>query len=1068
MLLTIAALVAMLGIVFGGILFWINSYRGLEWVQSRINRAIPGSIAVERHRLSLRKPSLDLYGVVIQDPRGFALAGVAHLAVELDWWALRRREIRLKRVLLQAPWADLIVDEAAGLNLMTALVSPDQEKGSQTPVSERADLPFNIVGESIQLTDGRFTFVPSDGTTHLETTGLTLSAAGDLMARSGNLNLALANVRFSSAGIHPKPASIVLKARLEGDKLHVAALDVTSGQTTLKLSGSADSLYTRPLLDSVFSVDSQLTELKTIFQLAGDYSGSVNASLTLKGAVDNPDAGLVLTVDGARIAGQPLDRGDLSITLRDRQVTVDKATFRHADGRINLDGTVTLREVFPSGFLKPLTDVNAITYALNLVQDIPDLNPWLRPFIDLGGKMTGRVSVTGKGVTPPAITARLTLKGSGQALVAPGIDRPVNANVTLSAEMAGEMISISRLNAAVDGVELSGNGRYQISDRSLAGKLALAADDLSRAFAVMGMASVRGACNAAITVDGHLDRPQFSLDLTSKNLGIDAYSLGDLTIDAGMGPDGLVNLSTLSLQNQDSRIRGNGRLRLLPDGSGLDPGFVNTIDLTLEKLSAADFMKSPPFQGFLDGRLQLDGPLGSLTGELSLSGSALGRDAATIGDVDARLRLNGGTVLMDRLDLRNQDSTLTATGSIKLLTPGTLRLIEDPSFEVTVASDHLDPGDFIDGISGDFSLDGVLTGSLEKPVGRVTLAGRQVDLAGQPVETIAIDARFEDRRLWLDRLLAAVAPGQQITGGGWVGLDKTVDLHVKSDGISVARIQRLHDFFPGDGRLHLDVSAQGHLENPDIDGRLTVSEVVINDGAIQDMHLTFSLHDMLAKATGNLNFGMDAVCDLKKGDFDARLTFDRTETAAYFKAAGKPDFHGPLSGRVQAAGNIRELANASAHLELNALHLLFKETTLVQSDRIVAELDHQELSIPEFEMALLSSGRLRLKGDARLGGNLNLEINGRIPLAAAGVFSDELADTTGILTLAGSIAGDMADPQFNAQIDLENIGILVPGLIQKLHDLNGRIHLTRRPYTHRHLEWIPGHRIIQNRRQRGS
>jgi autotransporter translocation and assembly factor TamB len=108
---------------------------------------------------------------------------------------------------------------------------------------------------------------------------------------------------------------------------------------------------------------------------------------------------------------------------------------------------------------------------------------------------------------------------------------------------------------------------------------------------------------------------------------------------------------------------------------------------------------------------------------------------------------------------------------------------------------------------------------------------------------------------------------------------------------------------------------------------------------------------------------------------------------------------------------------------------------------MVARLVGQELIVPEFEVALIDSGRLRLKGDARVGGRLNMDIDGRIPLTAAKIFSDELADATGILILKGKIAGDTADPQIDARIDLENIGMTVPGLVQKLHDLNGSIHL---------------------------
>ncbi|MBC2710857.1 MAG: hypothetical protein HGJ94_07635 [Desulfosarcina sp.] len=412
------------------------------------------------------------------------------------------------------------------------------------------------------------------------------------------------------------------------------------------------------------------------------------------------------------------------------------------------------------------------------------------------------------------------MNGSGQGLLAPGMDRPVNADVNLSARMDRGKISITHLNAAADGVELSGNGSFQMDGRALSGNLSLTADDLSRALAVVGMPSVNGTCNAALTVDGSLNQPQFSL-----------------------------NLHALTLQNQESRIQGNGRLRLLADGGGIDPGFVNALNLTLEKVSAANFTEAPPIDGILDGRLQLGGPLASLTGELSLNASALNADVATIGNIDARMRLDAGTVFVDRLHLLNQDSTFNAAGKIQLLVPDTLHLVQDPPFDFTADSDHLDPGDFIDTVNGDFTFKGMLTGSVEKPVGRISLTGGQVNLAGQSMETISLDARFENRRLWLDRLLAVVAPGEQIEGGGWVDLDKTVDLHVKSDGISTSRIQRLHEFFPGEGMLQVDVTAQGRMDNPDIDGHLTVSDIIINDGTIEDVNLTFSLHDMLVRAT---------------------------------------------------------------------------------------------------------------------------------------------------------------------------------------------------------------------------
>lgn len=1040
-LLLAAAMVAAVLIVFCSALIWIKSTPGLNWIQSRINSTIPGKITIQKHRLSLLTPSLDLYHVVIHDPSGLALAGFTHLAVALDWSSLWRGEIRLERILLQTPWADLAIDENAVLNLVKAMVPPAREDEKKAPASESAGWPFNIVFKSIQLTDGRFSFRSSDDTTRLDASGITLSADGNLLDRSGSLDLDLAHVRFSSAGIHPEPGRIVAKARLDGDQLSVAAIDVISGLTTLRFSGSVKDLYTRPTIDSDLSLNSRLSEIKTILNLAGDYAGLVEATLTLKGRLDNPDAGLVLAVEDTRLAGQPVGRGDLSINLQDRQVEMESAAFRLADGVVSLKGSADLRAAFPTGFLASPTDIDRIAYHIDLVQDTPDLTPWLNRFVNLSGRMTSRLSLSGQGVTLAGMSAKLSLDGSGNDLLAPGMDRPINADVNLAAQMERGKISLSHLDTIADGFELSGAGHFQIDDQTLAGNLALTSEDLSQALAVAGLTLVDGACNAALTVGGSLSQPQFSANLLANNLKIDVYTLGNVSIEAEMDPDGQLHLTHLALQNKDSQIRGNGRLRLLPNGDGIDPAFINTLGLTVENVSAADFMPAPPLDGTLHGQLKLDGPLASLSGDLSLNGKALKANAATIGDVDTRLRLNDGKVMVHRLHLKNQGSTFTATGNIQLLTPGTLQWLQDPPFDFSAASDHLDPGHFIDMASGDFTFNAELAGRLKNPIGVVSLAGSQANLAGQPVETIALEARFEEQQLWLDRIQAVFAPGEQIEGRGWLKLDKTVDLHLKSNGIATSRIYRLNDFFPGEGRLHIDMSAQGSIENPDIDGRLTVTDIIINEEAIDDIDLTVSLHDMQAKAKGRLNFEMDAASDLKKGDFDVKLTFDRTETSAYFKAAGKPGFHGTLTGSVIAAGNIRDAVNASAQVDLSALHLMFEEISLVQSDSIALQLADRELSVSEFDMALLSEGHLRLQGAAHLDGRLDMAVDGRIPLAVARRFSDELADATGIVTLEGSISGETSAPQFDARINLEHIGMTVPGLVQRIRDLNGRIQL---------------------------
>ena len=1047
-----AVLLTVAGILVCASLIWIQSNWALEWVQSRINPLIPGTLTIEGHRLSPLKAALEIHGVELLDPHGAALAGFARFYAQLDWRALLKREIRLSAVQLDRPWADLRVDESGGLNLLTAVVPPGRE--AQTgAVSEKDSPPFNVVLESFHLNEGRFTLTPADPATRLEINGIALAADGDLQTRRGSLHLTLAEIHFSSANIRPQPTRIVLEAHLDGDHLHLPQLSATSGPTMVTISASAGDLSTTPRLNGTLAIDSQLTELQSIFNLGPGFSGPVRARLTLDGTAANPDLELTLALEDGHIAGQPVDRGDLSVQLRDRELSIDHAAFHLAGGAAILKGRIDLRGAFPTGFLTPPQDLNAIAYDLTLEQQIPELKPWLEPLAAISGSLTGRATATGRGVMPSDLSVGLTLDGSLRRLLAAGMDRAVDGEVRLAAQIDQGRIWLQRFTVAADGLELSADGRFGMHDRTLAGSLSASAQDLSRILALVGVSSLQGACTAALSVDGSLNQPQFSLNVTASDLAFDAYSLGNLSLDAVMDHSGRIDLNDVNLQNQGSRIHGDGRLRLLPDGKGIDVDFDNTVRLTLETVSAADFMATPPLDGTLDGHLRVNGPLGLLQGELILDGSRIALTGMTLGDIGARMRLKDGALHVDRLDLRNQHSRLTATGRVELLAPGTHRLIADPRVDLSIDSDHFDPGDFIDDISGAFTLTGMLTGSVENPRGRVSLTAKRASLAGQQVARLLLEARFQERRLWLDRFVATLAPGEEITGGGWVGLDRTIDLHLQSDGITTPHISRLDEFFPGQGSLRFGVTAQGRMDNPDAQGHLTISDMRIHDEALSDVHLTVTLDDMRARVTGNLNFEVDAHYDLRGGDFDLRLLFDRTQTAAYWKAAGIPDLNATLTGRVQAAGNIGDPANASVNLDLTALDLHFKETRLLHSDRISLQLNHRQLAISEFEVAVLSAGSLRLTGDVTADGRVNLAVDGSIPLAAAAPFSDELADATGLVHITAAASGDVADPQISARIDLEAIGMTVPGLVQRLDDLNGRIHLTTDTV---HIETVKG------------
>jgi len=1033
-----------LAIILGGLSAWIGSSSGRHWLQSRIDPVISGTVTLDEIRLSLIAPRLELAGVTLYDLKGKPVAGFDRFSITLRWLPLLRQEVHITNIDLETPWADLIQDKTAGLNLMAAVAVAESEKTDAAPSKEGGGLPVNIVCEALHISGGRLSFKNADGGIKVQLDGISLVGSGDLEAKRAELSLDAPRIDYQSNIIQLPQTHLSIETRMNGDRLELPTLHIVSGNTTAALEGSATALTTRPLVDASLDIQGELAEIVKTLAISGDYSGRIKAGLALKGPVANPAAKLDLKMGQGVLAGRQMDRLRLLLNLEDRLATIRDTAIELTGGTIGLDATVNLKGVFPSDLLTPPADLNALAYALDLDFDIPELAPWIGPQVEIGGALDGNAHLEGKGIDLSTMAARLTLDAKGKHLSAPKTAfHPMDADLNLTVRMNRGSIVVDQLTAATDGLNLDGTGRLGLQDQSLAADLRIDATDLAPVLALAGVKAARGTVDAAVQARGSLDRTQLALNLSAADLNAGAYALGDLNLEADMDAEGHLNLSTLTLQNGHSHIQGSGRSRLQPGNFRIDPDSTTEAVFAFTSVSAADFMPAaPPVDGTLNGRLALNGRLKALQGDLALKATALARRGIAIGDLDTHLVWDNGTLHVQRLKLTNQDSTLSARGDMQLLLPGTTQPMDDPSFTVDLSSDHLDPAIFTDLAKGDFTLRAALDGSLGAPKGTIAVSGKEIEIGGQSIEALSLDGRLDPDKLWIDRLVAQIASTGTIDVGGWVGMDRTLDLRLDADGIDLTDINALDGRASIGGQVSATATARGTLENPEVSGNLTLADITGNGAAMHDMHLDFGLSDMRATARGDIGFGLDAACDLRQGDFQADILFNHTETAAYFKAAGLENLSGNLSGRVSAAGNIHDAPRLKANVAIDALHLFSNERSLIEADRLRMRLENGTLSIPEFDMRLLATGDLSLKGEASLDGSLNMQINGHLPIAAAGAFVPDLGEAAGSVAIRGRVSGTAQAPAVDGSIDLDAIAMEVPGLVQKLHDLNGHLEIS--------------------------
>ena len=1049
---TTAVVFATVSLLLIGGYLWLNSEPGRDLLLNTVNASIPGRITVKGHRLSLIDLAVDLFDVRLYGPDNGQPIGIEHLHVDVAWLPLLHREVRIESVVIEAPRIDLAVDGAGGVNIVDAFLSPGDAPPSDDQ-SAPGSLPVNIVCPTVRLSDGRLTVSLANNNGRIIVNGIDITASGELAAMQAGLTLAIADIGVDLPGIgSPQPISLALEANLKDSALTVVGVRLATGNNRIKIEGRVADLFSRPDIDGRISMTGSLAELASIAGLDGEVLGTLKADLRVAGSPDNPDADLTATIRDGRFAGITIDHVDARLNLDDRRLTLEQIELQRTNGSIRIDGAGDLREAFPTGFFDPPGNLDTITYQLKMNAQIPELDPWLPPEIRWGGGATGQIAIDGHGISLPAMQATANLGASADHLSIPEIKKPVDARCSLAAELAGGNIAVKELVLTTDGIRLSGTGNYGLQDEGMAGHLSLVLDDLSRSLAAFWLPAITGSGQMNVDVGGTLAQPRVAASLTSENLGTGVLTVGSVAATVRMAPDGRIDIDRLTVDNGDSKLFGDARMRLSTEDGGLDPDFENHVDLRLENVSVGDFMAASPLEGRFDGRLQLGGRLYSPEGSITLDGRGIETQGVIVDRMASIVKLAGERVTIDRLQLEHKESTVLATGTIDLFEPGTLNLAADPAVDLDLEAKDLDPSAIYPvPVAGQLALAAHLEGNPSAPSGQFRLTGHDIDISGQPVSQLDIAGRLLEQRLWIDTFIAELAPEAALTLEGSIGLDFSVDLSAQADRIPFSAIAVLGDNLPGRGFFDLTARARGPLDNPEITGQVTATDMEVNHQRVADIRLDIALSDMQARVNGRLNFAVDAVCDLRGGDFDARLDFDQTSLGTYMKMAGQPDLQGVLSGTVHAKGNFNAMAGVAATADFSQLELDYQATPLVRSDRFRLGFSGKQLSIEPTTLTVFSTGRVDLAGNILLDGAMDATIDAQLPLSDVALFNDQLGDVAGSLNGSARLTGSAQAPQIDARIEVEQVAMAIPGTDQRLHNLTGKLTVDNRQLKVEHV-----------------
>ncbi len=446
------------------------------------------------------------------------------------------------------------------------------------------------------------------------------------------------------------------------------------------------------------------------------------------------------------------------------------------------------------------------------------------------------------------------------------------------------------------------------------------------------------------------------------------------------------------------------------------------------------------------GKMNIHGNVGGTIAapilNTQLQGENLAFEQVKIGDADAKIQFSEGILSLDHGKIRNHNSLLDISGTVRIRDPITRDILENPGLDIVLKGATLFIEDFVEGVSGKFVLNGHVFGDTAHPLGRLNLKGEHIDVYTRKVQGVQLTSDLDGDRFNLDPFELVIAPGEKILLHGWISLNKDYNLRLSSVGIS---LKNLTPFQLGDGdtgKISFTFQGQGDFENPQIKGEVLLNELRFNNQPLQDERFKIEVADRTAYISGGQNFALDATYHLQTQAFSASAGFDNTNLTPYLIIFGQNKLNGSITGKIKATGNARTPDQIKGSADISRIEIFSNQTELIRSRDFKAFLKDGEISIPGVRLDLFERGILNIKGNAKLNGDLDIIAHGNIPLEVIAHLSDVFPNAAGDVLLSLYMNGNLSQPYARGDIEIKNCGMTVPVLLQSMHDLNGRIQVT--------------------------
>ena len=1014
---------------------YLNSTAFRHTVMQQVNAALDGRISLQGHTLALHAMRLELHGVQLNNAQGRSLARIEQVHLRLYWPALLHRTLHIKSLVLDKAEVNFHYDQSDRLQLVMPR-SPSRPSDDNRTETQ----PWAVRIDDFKLRQGEIDFQRASKGWSGQLKGLAIAAQLDSRNAAGQVRLSAELLKWRQPETAFTLPTVQATATMEDNQ--PVSLSIQTPQSKLSVKGRIDLDATAPLLDMTADLKVDPAEFAPWLPASWEIKGPIQASLTSKGSLDDPTVTLKAAWDGAQAMGVTMDQVAADLRLHQRKFTLNRLHSRGHWGLMDITGIVDMKPVFGDRMDLANARWEDLVYELKLNGEDLRLDRLEKIPFPVGGTFQLQAQMTGSGLAAPGAAGegRIALQATG---ITPRPGAP-EAEGRLTAEITrnGDTFNLKRLQAVMDENTLEADARINITNRTIEQAQArLQWAQLEALGAWLGLQLPSGSGLLNLSCQGPFRQPAAQGDILVNAIKVGAYPLGRLVASARLDRQGMVKVNRAVLENQGSLIEGNGRIALFrPDGSlHKDPSL--NADLAFQHLSPSDFGWPELGKSKFNGRLHLGGSLQRPSGTVTLDESDVEWGGFS-GQAKAQAHWEDNRLTVSDLNLYKSASSIHLKGDAIWNRQEDGTFSGGPRIDARIEGRRISLQDFFPDYAGTIQLTGEVSGPSSDLNGGFEVSGTDLEALGQALHHLNIKGRLSDRKLHWDTLEIAVAEGQQFTSQGWFAFDRRFSLTMAADDIELAHVAALQRAYPVDGRLNLQLTASGSVDDPQMKAEATIGNPRLNQQPWEDFLLSAHLRDHRLKLDADLNFDLASEYRIDNGDFNLQANFNQSDLTPYLAVWAGSDWAGVLSGRLEAKGNRNQPEKIQGVLDLENAELVHQKRRILSAAHVSARIDNGRLEIPASRIALLENGYVNLSAEGRWSSKLKVESDGRFPLAALAPFVNTLEDAQGEINFKVLAQGPLDAMQWRARADLLETGFEIPGLVQRVEDLNGGLELT--------------------------